>query len=43
MAEYPGYALFKNANEDKFEKICNLFGFGSFELWYSRAQVTFEY
>ena len=29
--------------EDKFEKICNLFGFGSFELWYSRAQVTFEY
>jgi hypothetical protein len=29
--------------EDKFEKICDLFGFGSFDLQYRRATVTFEY
>ena len=29
--------------EDKFEKICDLFGFGSYYLQYRRATVTFEY
>jgi len=29
--------------EDKFENICDIFGFGSFDLQYKRATVTFEY
>jgi hypothetical protein len=29
--------------EDKFEKICDLFGFSSFDLEYRRQKVTFEY
>ena len=41
--EYDGELSSEAWYEDKFEKICDLFGFGSFELWYSRAQVTFEY
>jgi predicted ABC-type ATPase len=29
--------------EDKFERICNIFGFSSFDLNYRRAEVNFEY
>lgn len=29
--------------EDKFQRICDIFGFGSFDLDYRRAEVTFEY
>jgi hypothetical protein len=29
--------------EERFEAICDLFGFGSFDLQYRRATVTFEY
>jgi hypothetical protein len=29
--------------EDKFQRICDIFGFGSFDLDYRRASVIFEY
>jgi len=29
--------------EDKFQRICDIFGFGSFDLDYRRAEVIFEY
>ena len=38
-----GEMLSKDWYEDKFEKICDLFGFGSYDLDYRRTTVTFEY
>ena len=40
---YDGELPSEESCEDKFERICDIFGFSSFDLWYSRAQVTFEY
>jgi hypothetical protein len=41
--EYDGELSSEAWYEDKFETICDLFGFGSYDLSYSRATVTFEY
>lgn len=41
--EFDGELKSKDWYEKKFERICDLFGFGSFDLQYRRATVTFEY
>lgn len=41
--EYDGELSSEAWYEEKFETICDLFGFGSFDLDYRRATVTFEY
>jgi predicted ABC-type ATPase len=40
---YDGELPSEESCEDKFERICDIFGFGSFDLNYRRAEVTFEY
>ena len=40
---YDGELPSEESCEDKFERICDIFGFGSFDLQYRRATVTFEY
>lgn len=40
---YDGELPSEESCEDKFGRICDIFGFSSFDLWYRRAQVTFEY
>jgi len=41
--EYDGELSSEAWYEEKFETICDLFGFSSYDLSYSRATVTFEY
>lgn len=41
--EYDGELSSEAWYEEKFETICDLFGFSSYNLSYSRATVTFEY
>ena len=41
--DYDGMLPSEESCEDKFQRICDIFGFGSFDLDYRRAQVTFEY
>ena len=41
--DYDGMLPSEERCEDKFQRICDIFGFGSFDLDYRRAQVTFEY
>ena len=48
VLEFSDYDDFGEMNskdwyEDKFERICDIFGFGSYDLDYRRATVTFEY
>jgi hypothetical protein len=48
VVEFSDYDDFGEMNSEnwyneKFENICDLFGFGSFDLQYRRATVTFEY
>jgi nucleoid DNA-binding protein len=48
VVEFSDYDDFGEMNseawyEERFEAICDLFGFGSFDLQYRRATVTFEY
>ena len=48
VVEFSDYDDFGEMNseawyEEKFETICDLFGFSSYDLSYSRATVTFEY
>lgn len=40
---YDGELPSEESCEDKFERICDIFGFGSFDLDYRRAKVIFEY
>jgi len=40
---YDGELPSEESCEDKFERICDIFGFSSFELNYRRAEVNFEY
>jgi len=40
---YDGELPSEERCEDKFQRICDIFGFGSFDLDYRRAEVTFEY
>ena len=40
---YDGELPSEESCEDKFERICDIFGFSSFDLDYRRAEVTFEY
>jgi predicted ABC-type ATPase len=40
---YDGELPSEESCEDKFERICDIFGFSSFDLNYRRAEVTFEY
>jgi hypothetical protein len=40
---YDGELPSEESCEDKFGRICDIFGFSSFHLIYRRAQVTFEY
>ena len=40
---YDGELPSEESCEDKFERICDIFGFSSFYLIYRRAEVTFEY
>jgi len=40
---YDGELPSEESCEDKFERICDIFGFSSYDLYYRRAQVTFEY
>ena len=40
---YDGELPSEESCEDKFERICDIFGFSGFELNYRRAEVTFEY
>ena len=40
---YDGEIPSKVDCEDKFERICDIFGFSSFDLNYRRAEVIFEY
>jgi len=41
--EYDGELSSEAWYEEKFETICDLFGFSSYDLQYRRATVTFEY
>lgn len=41
--DYDGQLPSEESCEDKFQRICDIFGFGSFDLNYRRAEVTFEY
>lgn len=40
---YDGSLNSEQFYEEKFEKICDIFGFSSFDLDYQRSRVTFEY
>ena len=40
---YDGELPSEESCEDKFERICDIFGFSSFDLNYRRAEVIFEY
>jgi predicted ABC-type ATPase len=40
---YDGELPSEESCDDKFERICDIFGFGSFDLDYRRAKVIFEY
>jgi hypothetical protein len=40
---YDGELPSEESCDDKFERICDIFGFSSYDLYYRRAQVTFEY
>jgi predicted ABC-type ATPase len=40
---YDGELPSEESCEDKFERICDIFGFSSFDLDYRRAKVIFEY
>jgi len=40
---YDGSLNSESFYEDKFEKICDIFGFSSYDLDYNRARVIFEY
>jgi predicted ABC-type ATPase len=40
---YDGELPSEESCEDKFERICDIFGFSSFDLNYRRAEVNFEY
>ena len=40
---YDGELSSEESCEDKFQRICDIFGFGSFDLDYRRAKVIFEY
>jgi hypothetical protein len=40
---YDGELPSEESCEDKFQRISDIFGFGSFDLNYRRAEVTFEY
>lgn len=40
---YDGELPSEESCDDKFERICDIFGFSSYDLQYRRAQVTFEY
>lgn len=40
---YDGSLNSEQFYDDKFEKICDIFGFGSYDLDYQHARVTFEY
>jgi predicted ABC-type ATPase len=40
---YDGELPSEERCEDKFQRICDIFGFSSFDLDYRRAEVTFEY
>jgi predicted ABC-type ATPase len=41
--DYDGGLPSEESCEDKFQRICDIFGFGSFDLDYRRAKVIFEY
>ena len=41
--DYDGMLPSEERCEDKFQRICDIFGFGSFDLDYRRASVIFEY
>jgi hypothetical protein len=45
FADYDDFGEMNSENwyNERFESICDLFGFGSFDLQYRRATVTFEY
>ena len=45
FSDYDDFGEMNSENwyDEQFEKICDLFGFGSFDLQYRRATVTFEY
>ena len=45
FSDYDDFGEMNSENwyDEQFEKICDLFGFGSYDLSYSRATVTFEY
>jgi predicted ABC-type ATPase len=40
---YDGELPSEESCDDKFERICDIFGFSSYDLQYRRAQVIFEY
>jgi len=40
---YDGELPSEESCDDKFERICDIFGFSSYDLNYRRATVTFEY
>ena len=40
---YDGELPSEESCEDKFQRICDIFGFGSFDLDYRRGNVIFEY
>jgi len=40
---YDGQLPSEESCEDKFQRICDIFGFSSFDLNYRRAEVNFEY
>jgi hypothetical protein len=40
---YDGEIPSEESCEDKFERICDIFGFSSFDLEYRKAKVIFEY
>ena len=40
---YDGELPSEESCDDKFERICDIFGFSSFDLNYRRAKVNFEY
>ena len=41
--DYDGMLPSEESCEDKFQRICDIFGFGSFDLDYRRSKVIFEY
>jgi predicted ABC-type ATPase len=41
--DYSGSRFSEETCEDKFGRICDIFGFGSFDLDYRRSKVIFEY